>query len=356
MFDFLYLTKEEMFPQQTQTQTQAQAQAHGKHKKRKADTYSYTDTEIKETNTCFLPNVDFCKLWYADGVTETTREVIWHYLQLLMITVIENMDDVTDLGDTATLLEAIDQQELSQKLQETMQSISSFFEEAQEHEYDDQQQHSSPSQQQQQQQPHIPQEMPDSQTFKQHLESIMGGKLGRLASELSAELMEEWGIQLEDDSTNSNKIFQKIVRNPTKMMSVLKKIGAKLNEKINSGELNKSEVLSEGFDMLKKLKEMPGGMGDIGKMMGMNMKNMNMAATEAQLKRQIHAEKQRERMRNKAQNNQMFATAATATAAAATTANAPCQPNLQALTDDELVALFESKSNSTSVPHKKKRK
>ena len=45
-------------------------------------------SEVANVNTHFLPNIDFSVLWNTEGITDATRETIWKYLQLILMTII----------------------------------------------------------------------------------------------------------------------------------------------------------------------------------------------------------------------------------------------------------------------------
>ena len=42
-------------------------------------------------NTQFLPNVDFKLLFHAEGISETTKQAIWKYLQLILFSILEKI-------------------------------------------------------------------------------------------------------------------------------------------------------------------------------------------------------------------------------------------------------------------------
>ena len=79
-----------------------------------------------EINTEFLPNIDFKVVWDED-ISDNTREVIWKYLQLVLFSVTSGMDSSESFGETAKLFEAINEDELKSKLEETMKSMNSMF-------------------------------------------------------------------------------------------------------------------------------------------------------------------------------------------------------------------------------------
>ena len=72
--------------------------------------------ETSEVNTEFLPGIVFKQLWSCD-ISDNTRETVWKYLQLILFSVIGCVHNKTELGDTAKLFEAIDEEELKKKLQ-----------------------------------------------------------------------------------------------------------------------------------------------------------------------------------------------------------------------------------------------
>jgi len=87
------------------------------------------DAANVNVNTHFLPNIDFCALWNTEGISDATRETIWKYLQLILMTIITNIEDKKSFGDAANLFEAINENELRGKLEETIQQMYKMFEE-----------------------------------------------------------------------------------------------------------------------------------------------------------------------------------------------------------------------------------
>ena len=77
-------------------------------------------------NTKFLPNIEFKNLWKED-ISDKTRDVIWKYLQLILFSVSKGLEDGESFGDTAKLFEAIDEGDLKNKLEETMNEMNSSF-------------------------------------------------------------------------------------------------------------------------------------------------------------------------------------------------------------------------------------
>ena len=79
-----------------------------------------------ETNTVFLPNVDFKLLFNCAGVSDTTKKTIWKYLQLVLFITVGSIDDKSKFGKSANLFDGIDETILQEKLEETMSGISDF--------------------------------------------------------------------------------------------------------------------------------------------------------------------------------------------------------------------------------------
>jgi hypothetical protein len=147
-----------------------------------------------------------------------------------------------------------------------------------------------------------------------------------------------------DETKDAKDVFQKLFKNPGKMMGMVKNIGDKIDEKIKSGELKESELMSEGMDLLNKMQSMP-GMGDMQKMfsqmgipgLGKGAK-MNMGAMEAQLNKNMKTAKMKERMQAKAQANK-----AQANAQAKTTANA-------AISEEDIIKIFSTGEKVDRTP------
>ena len=262
--------------------------------------------ESSEENTEFLPGIVFKMLW-SYNISDTTRATIWKYLQLVLFSVIGSVHTSSDLGDTAKLFEAINEDELKNKLQETFENMQNLFDTNMNADPNDLDPDLNPD-------PLDPgkkinmDNMPSPEDIHEHINSMMGGKLGKLAMELAEETASDLNLDL-NETKDANDVFQKLFKNPGKMMGMVKNIGDKIDEKIKSGELKESELMSEGMDLLNKMQSMP-GMGDMQKMfsqmgipgLGKGAK-MNMGAMEAQLNKNMKTAKMKERMQAKAQAN-----------------------------------------------------
>ena len=74
-----------------------------------------------------LPGLNFKALWETPDVSDTTKEAIWKYLQLVMFSVVSDLSDTSTFGDAAKLFEAIDESVLKSKLEEVMEQMQDMF-------------------------------------------------------------------------------------------------------------------------------------------------------------------------------------------------------------------------------------
>ena len=252
----------------------------------------YQNNELfdKTTPLHFLPGINFQVLW-KENISEKTRKTIWNYLQLILFTVVSDVSDSSSFGDTAKLFEAINEDELKSKLEETISHLQNCFD-CSGGEMDGSGINL--------------ENLPNPQDLHEHVNTMMGGKLGKLAQEIAEETAEEFNVDM-DGETNVNDVFQTLFKNPTKLMGLVKKVGSKLDDKIKSGDINESELLAEAGDMVKNMKNIP-GMENIqsmlGKMAGAGNK-VNMGAMQAHIDRNMRLAKQKERMRNKTNNKEV---------------------------------------------------
>lgn len=211
--------------------------------------YKNEDMFIKdEINTEFLPGIDFKDLWKID-ISDNTKETIWKYLQIILFSVIGKVNSQDSFGDTAKLFEAINEDDLKNKLEEAMSNLQNMMDDG-------------------------PidvsginlDQLPKPDDIQDHISGLLDGKLGKLAKEIAAETAEELNIDA-GNATSVNEVFQNLFKNPGKLMNLVQNVGGKLDSKIKSGEIKESELMQEAGDLLGKMKDMP-GMEDIQSMLG----------------------------------------------------------------------------------------
>ena len=245
----------------------------------------------EEINTEFLPGIEFKKLW-KEEISEKTKETIWKYLQLILFTVIGKVDSQDSFGDTAKLFEAINEDELKDKLEETMSNLQNMMggEDVIDISGIDME------------------NLPRPEQIQDHINGLLDGKLGNLAKEIAEETAQELNFDTEN-AQSVNDVFQQLFKNPGKLMNLVKNVGGKLDSKIKSGEIKESEIMKEASDLLSKMKDMP-GMGDIQSMMrqmGLNLgkgQKVNLGAMQGKLNQDIKLAQMKERIRQKTTQKQ----------------------------------------------------
>jgi hypothetical protein len=261
-----------------------------------ADIFNKDDT----TNVMFLPDVDFRLLFNCEGISENTKKTLWKYLQLLLFVMVGSIDDKSKFGDTANIFEGIDEGDLQEKLKETMDGISGFFNDNDVNQEDisggghrfDASENA----------------MPDVEGIHEHLKGIFDGKIGKLAKEMAEEIAIDFEDILKSDKEDVSQedIMKKLMKNPKQMMDMVKKVSNKLKTKMDSGEISKDELMKEAGEILNKMKGM-GGSKEVNEMFkkfagGMGLgKNAKMDINA--LKRMTTQEATRDRLRKKAEAN-----------------------------------------------------
>lgn len=260
-------------------------------------------------NTCFLPNVEFKLLFNSPGVSEKTKNAMWKYIQLVLFTIVGNVKDKQDFGKSMNLFEGIDETELQDKLSEAMKNMTNFFAGMDKDKTETKDKET----------PDFPEGFAKAQEFFEkmgdfgnefntkesetdsgstppkfdfnpedihnHLKGLFDGKLGRLAKELmeelSDELKETFGTDDINSETQPKDLFKKLMKNPAKLMELVKKISTKFQDKMKHGDISQEEMMREATEMLRKMKEMGGDskqmtemFQNMAKSMGMGGKNV----------------------------------------------------------------------------------
>ena len=244
-------------------------------------------------DTKFLPNIDFKTLWNLD-ISDNTKDIIWKYLQLICFSFIGGDNSIDNFGEASKLFEAIGENELKDKLQETIEKMSELFESSENGNASDMFKNMD-----------ISSALPNVDSLHDNIKNMMQGKLGRLASEITEETMKEF--QDLSGASSVSDVFQQLFKDPTRLLKMVNKLGKSLDEKIKSGEIKESELMEEAQEMMKNLKNVPGmknmqglleKMG-MGNMMGGKGGKINFGAMNGRLNQNIKTAKMKERMRAK---------------------------------------------------------
>ena len=292
----------------------------------------FTDASL---NTCFLPGVEFKDIWKED-ITDTTKETIWKYLQLILFNIVGDIDKKATFGDTSKLFEAIPEDELQDKLKDTMEQMRGMFDMSGVDMSGVDMSGSGMD------------GLPNPEDIHEHISSILDGKLGRLAKEIAEETAEELDIK---DATKVDDIFKKLFTNPKQLMDLVKNIGTKLDSKLKSGDLKESELMAEAAELVDKMKDMP-GMGNFKDMMG---SMGNTAAFQQKMKQQMNMMQMRERM-NKKKAAKKAGGAGAGTGTGAMGASVSMEEELVAAQEAADKMMKELLEMDTSQPKKKRKK
>lgn len=343
----------------------------------------YQNEEIFQQPVYFLPNIDFAVLYNTPDISENTKNVLWKYLQLILFTIVGTMKDKTGFGDTTNLFEGIDESELQTKLHETMENMSSFFQQmgfeppsdgdsgvgANEGETGASEGGSTPA-------PesfpfHKMDGMPNVEELHEHLQGLLGGKIGALAKELAEEISGDITNMFGDNMQNirtTQDFMKSMLKDPKKMTEIMKKITTKFDKKMKSGEISQEDLMRESKEIIEKMKSMGGAnskefqdmMKNMAKGMGMNMPKGARIDTNA-LKKMEEQMNMREKMKAKLEakrqagilkkenENYIF------TVDGETQERSGIRPPSQApkYSDEELIKTFESDKPAPPTPQQK---
>ena len=91
-----------------------------------------------------------------------------------------------------------------------------------------------------------------------HLKGLFDGKIGSLAKEMAEEISKDLGTLLGEDGeniTSTQDFLKKMIRNPKKLMDLMKTVSAKLNDKMKSGDISQDDLMKEAGEWMGKMKE-----------------------------------------------------------------------------------------------------
>lgn len=281
----------------------------------------YENNELvqDETTKYLLPNIDFQKIIQDETLSESSKKTIWKYIQLILFSVCNDLKHKQDFGNANTLFEAIKEDDLHRKIEDTMKEMKNIFmnldpsnctpdcsfENMFEHMMGDISNVEGMFNRTNDGSGSTPFEnMMDADKMKDHLSDILGGKIGGLAKEIAEEASKDLGLDQEDmDEKDQQDFLKNIFKNPAKLMDIVKNIGSKLEEKFKSGDIKESELLEEAQEIMGKMQDLPGlkeMMGSMGLNPGGKFDFKGMANKMQQNMKQAKA---KERMKAKLEKN-----------------------------------------------------
>ena len=296
----------------------------------------YQNEEIfnndNDSNTCFLPNIDFAHL-YFDTTSSQTKETLWKYLQLILFSIVTSIDSKDSFGANTQLFEAINTIEFKNKLEDTVKQMEQMFnfkkntqnakedskegeEGGEKGEYENSDESKIPFDFEkifesmnlpstEDISNALPGNLPDTDSIFSHINGLINGKIGSLAKELAEETTKDLDIDMENVK-DVNDVFKKLFKNPGNLMNLVNNISSKLDNKMKDGSIKESELLEEASSIFKNMKNMP-GMDNIEQLFkSMNMDKFmpkggkfNNNAFQHMMDQNVKMSKMRERMRKK---------------------------------------------------------
>ena len=290
--------------------------------------YENEDLFKNDETKYLLPNINFETIMCDETLSSQSKKTIWKYLQLLLFCICNNVNNKKDFGDANYLFEAINEDELHSKIQETMKEMKNIFFNMNNEdnsnnpldeftnvfndisnletmfEGDNSGNMFSGLSEKFGSGEGMFENMMDADKMKEHLSGIMNGKIGNLAKEIAEEATKELGLEGENMDENSQHEFMKnLFKNPTKILSIVKNIGSKLEEKFKSGEMKESELLEEAQEIMSKMKDMP-GLKNMMSSMGLNPGGkFDFKSMASKMQQNMRSAKMKERMQAKLQKN-----------------------------------------------------
>ena len=320
----------------------------------------YENVELfdEEANKYLLPNVDFSVIMKDESLSEQSKKTIWKYIQLILFCVCNDLREKKDFGSANHLFEAIKEDDLHEKIKETMSEMKKVFmdmdpsmneSEQFENVFENMMGDISNVENMFQQdgsggKSSMFENMMDADKMKDHLSGIMDGKIGNLAKEIAEEASKDLGLDTEKMDESSQQDFLKnIFKNQGKLMDIVKNIGSKLEEKFKSGDLKESELLEEAQEIMGKMNDMP-GIKEMMSSMGMNPNGkFDFKGMANKMQQNMKQAKSKERMKDKLEKNK-----------AAREAAAQAQASMTEVAQDTFV--WNDSNSSSSTPMKKSSK
>ena len=204
------------------------------------DKIAKRDESLFSETICILKNVDFSPIWKSTELSDSNKDKVWEYLQTLYVigeTIISDSDHIQKLvksfqkfknGEEVEEEEDAVTKDMLNMLQGLSESNKGKVEELDEN-------------------------------------LIENGLIGNLAKELSEELSEQ-NLNLDMDNVESvDDVFKNIMAgdNPMKFMNLLQTVGQKIQNKVDSQEIDGEKLVEEATQMMSQMGGLGGGNGGL---------------------------------------------------------------------------------------------
>lgn len=185
------------------------------------------DEELFSSDIFIIKTVNFSDLWKKD-ISKTNREKIWEYIQTLYVlgeTIISDTEKVKKLVENIKNINSGEEtQNEDTELLDVIKKLSKDKETLNNSNIDD--------------------------------DFINNSLIGNLAKELSDEINID-NMNINENMENVDDIFSNLLSgdNPMKFMNLVQSVGEKINNKVNSGNLDQEKLISEAGQMMGALGE-----------------------------------------------------------------------------------------------------
>ena len=221
----------------------------------------YEKMSLFDDSVYLLPNIDFSLLMKDEKISDKSRNTLWKYLQLILFYVVEKNNPMKNSAH--------------EKMEETMENMKNMFKQ------NDLSNtiHSMFG------------DLSNNPMFgdlsNNPMDKMMNGKIGEIAKEIAQETANDFG--------NPEDFMNSIMKDPSKMMGLVKNIGSKLEGKLKNSNLKEEDMMKEASDIMSQMKDMP-GLKDM-------MKNIDMKGMMNKMEQVQKQNNTKERMRKKMQKN-----------------------------------------------------
>jgi hypothetical protein len=210
----------------------------------------------EDSNENLANDIDFKEIWESN-ISDSSREQLWNYIQtfyMLAVSEKTNKDLSSIFKNLDSTMKGTGDIDLVNNLKSVTENMTKAMEKKKEDGIE---------------------EIGDEDSMKTELDGIMGNTfIGKLAADISKDL----NIEEMVNSSSPEDMMSSLLGGDDSggnLMGLIDKIGANINSKVGSGEINHVQLLEEAQGMMSNLQSSPlfgnlmgqmGGMGDLSSM------------------------------------------------------------------------------------------
>jgi len=209
-----------------------------------------------------LEDIDFRVMWKNSN--ESNKEIIWKYLQTLLVLYEalkkENVVEEKDNKLFSQFNEALNKEDLSKESLDKLGDQAKAMFNIVENLSNNREKHDEIDEENGKAKEKTiefdPSKMPGGSLFE-------NSKIGEIAKELASEInFDSFAKDFENlngkEDLEPSKLFDNLIgKDPSKLMSLIQDVGSKIQNKINSGNINEQDLVSEAQSMMQNLQGNP---------------------------------------------------------------------------------------------------